>query len=477
MKHSALGLVALVLLGLLGLTYGLLRHDPATGERGGDPEAAARLQGLEAKVLELERKLAALEARPDPVLADRLLPAPEAKESARSGEAGQPRDARWYLEQYVRSFDDGGEGSEYFRLLVDAYALELLAPICALAREPGRPPGLRLAMVRMLAKARLRGDATALTALVDILRQNAADNLANACLQSWSKLAGPGHAPMLEEIVWQLQSLSVRRNALRALLQVSGAHANGTILRLLGTAPDDAAAQLLIGLLDGADLEAALAVFRAAAQRNQPVRLTGAHRIGEFDGEEFKNFVEDWLRVETDQEVIRALGGARNKQKSLQNWSAMQAAGPPNATPTQDDPKAWAPRDAEMGLQWLELQYQAADRCTGVRIFEVCAPGAVAEIKAKDAAGTWHTLWSGRTAATGRGPLELSWPATAFATQTLRLVLDTDRTPGWNEIDAVELIGAGTRQFAARATASSSYAQQVAAFGNEQLEFTPRIRR
>jgi hypothetical protein len=45
-----------------------------------------------------------------------------------------------------------------------------------------------------------------------------------------------------------------------------------------------------------------------------------------------------------------------------------------------------------------------------------------------------------------------------FETREIRLIVDTDRVPGWNEIDAVELIGAsGVRQWVQSARASSSY--------------------
>jgi len=42
----------------------------------------------------------------------------------------------------------------------------------------------------------------------------------------------------------------------------------------------------------------------------------------------------------------------------------------------------------------------------------------------------------------------------------LRVELDTKRVAGWNEIDAVELIGSdGTRQWATESTASSYYGE------------------
>lgn len=467
MKSVLLGIVGIGI--TLTLVWAASSLRQGAGEHGTDPELVARLQALEARFQDLERRLDAVldQARAPLTVASGAAEAraPVERPVPREGppDIAAARDARWYLEQYVRSFDEGGEGSEYYRLVVDTHVLEVIPQVCGLIREPGRPLPLRLSLVRMLGKVRLRGDTTVLTALLDIVRQNGAENLAMTSLQVWSKLAGVRDLAGLEEFLWRIASVPVRKSAVRALLQVAGEQANATIVRLLGSAPDDAAAQFLIASIDGSDLEAALAAFRLAAQRTQPVRLTGAQRIGEFDGEPFRNFVEDWLRVESDAAVIAALGGARTKQKAGSGWSAMQAVGPPDANPLQDDPKAWAPRDPEMGLQWLELEYASADRCSGARIFEVCSAGAVAEVRAKDPSGAWHTLWAGTTSATAKGPLELAWAATEYAVRTLRIVLDTDRTPGWNEVDAVEFVGPAGRRYAVRATASSTYAQNVSA--------------
>jgi hypothetical protein len=130
-----------------------------------------------------------------------------------------------------------------------------------------------------------------------------------------------------------------------------------------------------------------------------------------------------------------------------------------------------------MGIQWLELTYANGMRANGVKIYEVNSPGAVAEIKAKGPGGQWDTLWSG--AANGDGaPLLLEWPMTSYEVKTIRVVLDTDRTPGWNEIDAVELLGGGGSQWAASASASSSYADGRGAVQNRNgaQDFTPFFR-
>jgi hypothetical protein len=55
----------------------------------------------------------------------------------------------------------------------------------------------------------------------------------------------------------------------------------------------------------------------------------------------------------------------------------------------------------------------------------------------------------------------------------VKVYLDTARVPGWNEIDAVQIIGRdGSQQWAKHATASSTYAEpRVANRANRLIEF------
>ena len=184
------------------------------------------------------------------------------------------------------------------------------------------------------------------------------------------------------------------------------------------------------------------------------MRLEAAHKVHEFDAAEFDAFVATWRQSEVDVEVKKALGA--EAQPGAGGWMAKQACGPPDADARRDDPKAWAPQSPEMGRQWLQFAYATPTPANAVRIFEVNAPGAVVEVLARGDSGAWVSLWRG-TADTAQQPLVITFPQTAFAVRSLRLVLDTDRTPGWNEIDAVELLGPGGGQWAARAIASSSY--------------------
>ncbi|MCC7138480.1 MAG: hypothetical protein IT460_08665 [Planctomycetes bacterium] len=139
-------------------------------------------------------------------------------------------------------------------------------------------------------------------------------------------------------------------------------------------------------------------------------------------------------------------------------WSAVQATGAPDTPIDGDLGTAWASKQPDMGRVTLDLVYERAVRVDAVRVHETLAPGAVAEVLARGPDGTWTSLWQG-TAPAAASPawFEPAVRPTDFATDALRLVLDTDRVPGWNEIDAVELVGDGLRQWAATATASSSF--------------------
>ena len=68
----------------------------------------------------------------------------------------EQRDAAWYLDQYVASFRNGGEGSEYFRLAVEAYLPSLLSEVRDIVASRGSNIILRRKLVEMLGDARFR---------------------------------------------------------------------------------------------------------------------------------------------------------------------------------------------------------------------------------------------------------------------------------------------------------------------------------
>ena len=101
-----------------------------------DPEAAREIRRLSEELDRLAAEVRRLsrERLVDPAIVSK--PFQQAPESgpARSPAAPPQHGPSWYLEQYALSFEGGGTGSEYFRLAVDAYARELVAPIVELER-------------------------------------------------------------------------------------------------------------------------------------------------------------------------------------------------------------------------------------------------------------------------------------------------------------------------------------------------------
>lgn len=142
-------------------------------------------------------------------------------------------------------------------------------------------------------------------------------------------------------------------------------------------------------------------------------------------------------------------------------WSPEQATGAPDTHERGDNPTAWAPLEPNSGIQWLELEYSQAVEVAEVKVRQTFNPGAICKITALNAAGQETKIWEGKEHV-GEAPTEAAFTANSqVRTDRIKVYLDTQRVAGWNEIDAVELIGRdGTRQWAIDAKASSSYADR-----------------
>jgi hypothetical protein len=94
-----------------------------------------------------------------------------------------------------------------------------------------------------------------------------------------------------------------------------------------------------------------------------------------------------------------------------------------------------------------------------VRVRESLNPGAVRRVSAPLEDGSSFLIWEGDDP-TASAPSDLVVrPERQVVTRAVLIELDTSRRTGWNAIDAVELVGCdGSRQWAAEAKASSTYA-------------------
>lgn len=140
-------------------------------------------------------------------------------------------------------------------------------------------------------------------------------------------------------------------------------------------------------------------------------------------------------------------------------WGPAQAAGPPDTGEAEDAPTAWTPLEPDAGPEWLLVRFERAAAVAEVRIRESLNPGAVRRVSATLEDGSSFLIWAGDDP-TASAPSDLVVaPDREVVTREVRVELDTSRRPGFNAVDAVELVGRdGSRQWASEAEASSTYA-------------------
>ncbi len=122
-------------------------------------------------------------------------------------------------------------------------------------------------------------------------------------------------------------------------------------------------------------------------------------------------------------------------------WSEIKLVGKPDVLEYGDCENAWTPDEENKGEEWIELKYQTPVYTTAVNIYESYNPGTVNKLELTDEKGKYYTVWEGDDTTIGLNSLNIIFEKTNFKTNTVRITLDTKKIPGWNEIDAVVLIG------------------------------------
>lgn len=140
-----------------------------------------------------------------------------------------------------------------------------------------------------------------------------------------------------------------------------------------------------------------------------------------------------------------AISARASSEYRATNYGAMQATEAPNVAKYGDNGRAWAAKAADQGEEWIKLTFARPVRATGVRVVQSFNPGAVVRIEVIDAAGVATTVWRGPDATNYTrnevGVLAVDFPATASPVARVKIVLNEKAVAGWNEIDAVQLIG------------------------------------
>jgi len=146
-----------------------------------------------------------------------------------------------------------------------------------------------------------------------------------------------------------------------------------------------------------------------------------------------------------------ATGATASTEYGQSSWAPLQATGEPNTPRAGDCSTAWASLAPDADTEWLALTFDIAVMPAQIRVHETYNAGSITKVEAKDSKGEWRTLWEGaaRACETPRW-FEVAVPKGKWTTREIRLTLDSKAVPGWNEIDAVELVGADPLKAAAR---------------------------
>jgi hypothetical protein len=180
---------------------------------------------------------------------------------------------------------------------------------------------------------------------------------------------------------------------------------------------------------------AAILVLAAACELLAPERRDVIHLPDE---------IHQWAISATASSSFGGKGMNRDDQ------SPYSATGEPDVIECGDSLFAWSPNREKMGIQWLELAYDREVFVSGANIRQSFNPGAVIRVELADEEGRYHTLWEGKDPTRScPGFLQVSYESivnnitrrmTPFRSNRVRVTLDTD-IGGWNQIDAVELVG------------------------------------
>jgi polar amino acid transport system substrate-binding protein len=144
------------------------------------------------------------------------------------------------------------------------------------------------------------------------------------------------------------------------------------------------------------------------------------------------------------QEELRqwAFSAEASSQRGDPGWSAMQATGMPNTERCGDNDTAWASASSS-GVDWLEVRYSVPMRPSRVNIVQSFGPDQVVKVELHDTAGTYHTIYTGQPLSQEQCPYTLSIPVDGadYGVVGIRITVDQSVIGGWNQIDAVELVG------------------------------------
>lgn len=131
--------------------------------------------------------------------------------------------------------------------------------------------------------------------------------------------------------------------------------------------------------------------------------------------------------------------------ESKTSYAPGMAIGAPNVEKYGDNGNSWATETADKGIEWLEVKFGKPVHATELRLRQNYYPGAIIKLELIDEGGARHTIWEGvddqKYAQNAISWFDKSFEKTPYTAVGARITLATNAVPGWNEIDAVQLLG------------------------------------
>lgn len=126
-------------------------------------------------------------------------------------------------------------------------------------------------------------------------------------------------------------------------------------------------------------------------------------------------------------------------------YTPAQVAGAPNVERYGDNPNAWVTETADKGIEWLEVKFARPVQATQLRVRQNDSPGAIIKLELIDEAGARQSVWQGvddrQYAGNAIAWFDSTFEKTPYKVTGARITLATNAVSGWNEIDAVQLLG------------------------------------
>jgi hypothetical protein len=198
------------------------------------------------------------------------------------------------------------------------------------------------------------------------------------------------------------------------------------------------------------------AVAEVAPSTEAPVTAAEASSATEEDPElaakrEAMNFalMEDEIKNDPKGQWATSAKASSTYATNLTDLSAsyhfMRATGVPDTEGYGDRYTAWASKETDSGIEWLDLQFDKPVNATQVKIRQTYNPGAIIKIELFDEKNVAHSIFQGpdmtKYKPSSIGWLNAAFDKTTYKTQRVKITLATNTVPGWNEIDAVQLLG------------------------------------